>query len=147
MLAYPNCSVSSLICPIDSLGVANTWLQSHAEKEGTDKPLFSWDIVTPGGKPVAGFGGIPVHPHRAMEDIQETDVVLIPGFIPPMEFIGKVSDHVKTWLCSQHERKTLIGTICTGTFLLAETGLLDGREGPPTGPMPGCLKNCTPRSG
>ena len=128
LLAYPNCSVSSLICPIDSLGVANTWLQSQAGEKEKGPPLFTWDIVTPDGKPVEGFGRIPVYPHRAMEDIGETDVVLIPGFIPPMEFIGKVPGNLVDWFFRMHEQQTLIGTICTGTFLLAETGLLDGRE-------------------
>ncbi len=128
LLAYPNCSVSSLICPIDSLGVANVWHQSHAGKIGESAPLFTWDIVTPDGKPVEGFGRIPIHPHRAMEDIEKTDIILIPGFIPPMEFIGKIPVSVVDWLCQKHKSKTMIGTICTGTFLLAETGLLNGRE-------------------
>lgn len=137
LLAYPKCSISSLICPIDSLGVANIWHQSHStakkyqEKDQAEnhvEPLFTWDIVTPDGKPVEGFGGIPVHPHMAMQEIENTDIVLIPGFIPPMEFIGKIPSFVVDWLCRKHEGKTMIGTICTGTFLLAETGLLNGRE-------------------
>jgi transcriptional regulator GlxA family with amidase domain len=128
MLAYPDCSVSSLICPIDSFGVANTWLQGRTGKKSPSEPLFTWDIVTPDGKPVEGFGRIPIHPHRAMEDIDRTDIVLIPGFIPPMKFIGKVPAPVADWLRRTHARNIMIGTICTGTFLLAETGLLDGRE-------------------
>jgi transcriptional regulator GlxA family with amidase domain len=128
LLAYPNCSVSSLVCPIDSLGVANFLFQKRSGKKEAGPPLFTWDIVTPGGVPVEGYGRIPVHPHRAMEDIEKTDVVLIPGSIPPMEFIGNVQEELVKWLSRKHEHRTMIGTICTGTFLLAETGLLDGRE-------------------
>lgn len=128
LLAYPNCSVSSLICPMDSLGVANVWHQAHIGDNGNDDPLFTWDIVTTDGKPVEGFGRVPVYPHRAMADIKETDIVLIPGCLPPMPFIGKMNKALVDWLYGWHENKTLIGTICTGTFLLAETGLINGRE-------------------
>jgi len=128
LLAYPNCSVSSLMCPIDSLGVANLMHQSHATDNGDDTPLFNWDIVTANGKPIEGFGQMPVHPHKAMTDIIKTDIILIPGCIPPMTFIGNLDQTIVEWLSECHEENTLIGTICTGTFLLAETGLLNGRE-------------------
>lgn len=32
------------------------------------------------------------------------------------------------WIRSQHEKETIICSVCSGAFLLAQTGLLDGRE-------------------
>lgn len=96
LLAYPNCSVSSLMCPIDALGVANlTHKARMAADNAEEHPLFDWDIVTADGKPVEGFGQMPVHPHKAMADIEKTDVVLIPGCIPPMTFIGNLDQAIK----------------------------------------------------
>ncbi|MDY0360646.1 MAG: helix-turn-helix domain-containing protein [Desulforegulaceae bacterium] len=128
LLAYPNCSISNLTCPIDSFGIANLWHKTHTTPEEFTGPLFTWDIVTPDGRPVDGFGGLPIYPNKAIHEIEETDVILIPGILPPIHFIGNLQEDIKNMIMKWHEREKLIGTICTGSFLLAETGLLDGHE-------------------
>ncbi len=42
------------------------------EKNGVDV-----EIVTQEGKPVTGFNNIKIHPHRAAEDVEATDVIII----------------------------------------------------------------------
>lgn len=127
LLAYPNCSVSSFGLPIDSFAIANMWRAFHGKTPEDREPLFSWDVITIDGKPVNAFGGIPISPNGSVADIAETDFILIPGFLPPLDFLGKVPAALSDWLRRQHDRGTMIGTVCTGTFLLADIGLLDGR--------------------
>jgi len=57
-----------------------------------------------------------------------TDVILIPGILPPIYFIGNLEQNIKNQIFDWHKKNKLIGTICTGSFLLAETGLLNGHE-------------------
>lgn len=126
-LAYPNCTMSCISGPIDAFSIANLWcgLEQGLNTECT--PLFDWDIVTMDGNPVQGNGRIAIHPTASIHDVNATDCILIPGFLPPLDFIGDVPQELTAWLRQRHRQHTMIGTICTGTFLLAETGLLDGR--------------------
>lgn len=52
---------------------------------------------------------------------------MIPGFLPPMKFIGNVPKDLSAWLRDWHNKGVLIGTACARAFLLAETGLLKGK--------------------
>ncbi len=127
LLAYPHCSMSSIIGPVDALAMANIWYQRSRKPDMDGAPLFSWDIVSLDGGPVQGEGRIMVQPHKAIHEVHETDFILIPGFLPPLDFMGSIPVTLIDWFRDWHHRDTMIGASCTGTFFLAETGLLDGR--------------------
>ena len=125
LLAYPNCTMSSIAGIIDSLAIANIWHQ--LEQKENHATLFSWDIVSKDGRRVRARNNIFIDPDKALNEVAETDFIVLPGFLPPMDFIGGLCADVKTWILDNYEKKVPIGTVCTGTFLLAETGLLDGK--------------------
>jgi len=90
-------------------------------------PLFKWDIVSIDGKPVQAEGRVTVVPHLSIHDVDSTDFILAPGFLPPINFVGNVPEALTDWIRRQHKNNILIGSTCSGTFLLAETGILDGK--------------------
>lgn len=53
------------------------------------------------------------------------DVLIVPGGVVEQEL---QSPDVLAWLRYQSRRVPLIASVCTGAFLLAEAGLLDGRS-------------------
>lgn len=128
LLAYPDCSLLSIFGPMEAFAIANLWRRAPGRNERDDAPLFSWDIVSLDGKAVKGYGGVPIQPHRSIHAVDETDFILLPAFLPPLDFVGKASEEVLAWIRFRHARNTLIGATCTGAFLLAETGLLNGKE-------------------
>ncbi len=125
LLAYPGCSASGITGIIDALAMANLWHQVGGQKK--KKPLFSWDIVSRDGKPLTGRNRIAIIPHGPIHGIDQTDILVLPAFQPPFDFLGEVPEEIQAWIRHWHARQALIATICTGTFFLAETGLLDGR--------------------
>ena len=127
LLAYPDCAASSIYGAIDAFSLANEWHKQLCQNDDNAGRLFDWDIVSVDGEPVQGGGRVTIVPHRSIQDVDSTDFILITGFLPPLRFIGKVPDKLTHWLCRHHKNNAMIGTICTGTFLLAETGLLDGK--------------------
>jgi transcriptional regulator GlxA family with amidase domain len=127
LLAYPNCNMSGIAGTIDAFAIANLWYQRGSEPGAERAPLFSWDIVTVDGEPVQGCNRINIQPHCSIHDVNATDFILIPGFLPPFDFIGNVPEDITAWIKHWHDQDTMIGTVCTGTFFLAETGLLDGK--------------------
>lgn len=74
--------------------------------------------------------GLPVPIHRTVSETTRTDVLIIPSLFTDAEgewHTGKYPGVVE-WIKQLYANGTLICSSCTGALLLAETGLLDGRE-------------------
>ncbi len=93
---------------------------------------FEVEIVVPEGPSGAaarGASGLPLGAHRTHAEVERTDVVVLPMmmFKDRRWLTGRYPDLV-AWLLRQHEHGALLASTCTGVLLLAETGLLRGRE-------------------
>ena len=70
----------------------------------------------------AGFG---VQPHFTIAEHPQFDILIIPGGVHGPELAKR---RVIEWIALQHARSRLTASVCTGAFLLAAAGLLDGSE-------------------
>lgn len=70
-------------------------------------------------------GFFSVHPIHIM-DIKKTDLVIIPSFYYDDNLIEDNKELV-VWVREQYKGGAEIASICSGAFLLAATGLLDGK--------------------
>ena len=93
----------------------------------TTSPLIESEIVTIDGNPIFANSGIPLYPKRSIRDVTETDVIILPSFIPPLDLKNEEMKTIYQWLHESYEKGIIIAGVCTGTFLLAESGLLNGR--------------------
>ncbi|MCK5096610.1 MAG: helix-turn-helix domain-containing protein, partial [Desulfobacteraceae bacterium] len=66
-------------------------------------------------------------PHCSIESIEKTDLLVI-GSATYIQQILKTSPGLIPWILRQYSQGAHIASICTGVFLLAETGLLDGKS-------------------
>lgn len=79
--------------------------------------------------------GVPFCVQRSVNEIPQTDIVIVPSILLRSNS-GMNEGHWELhrypqliqWLRSMHERGAIICSACSGIFLLAETGLFDGRE-------------------
>ena len=125
-LAMEGCLFSGTVGLMDAFGIANLWQQSVDGKDA--EPLFKTEIVTVDGRPVGAYGGIHVQPNRSITDVDHADVILVPPLLPNVGPQPARIEDLLAWLRDHYGRKTLIGALCTGSFALAETGLLDGKR-------------------
>lgn len=125
LLAEHDCVASAIIGSVDALTIANLWW--HFLKNDDADPLFETQIVTLDGKPVIASGGIILTPSRAIGDVENPDLILLPAFFPPFDMQNKRIKAICRWIRESYQRGREIACTCTGTFLLAETGLLNGR--------------------
>jgi transcriptional regulator GlxA family with amidase domain len=124
LLAENNCIASAIAGSIDALSVASLWWLYMKNDEGG--PLFETEVVTIDGQSVTAQGGLTLTPSRAIHEIEKTDLILLPAFLPPFDIENPRIKKIIEWIKHNHENGNQIACTCTGTFLLAETGLLDG---------------------
>lgn len=74
--------------------------------------------------------GLPVPVQRSINQPKQTDVLIIPSLFTDADGEWHTGRHqqVTDWIRNLYDAGTLVCSSCTGALLLAETGLLDGRE-------------------
>ena len=97
-------------------------------KEMGKKQLF---IIQLAGisKEVDFYDGLfTVKPHTHILAIAKTDLIIIPSLNHNYEKAVKGNKPLIDWIAAQYKDGAAIASICTGAFLLASSGLLDGRS-------------------
>ncbi len=92
---------------------------------GDPKPFFDVTIATRDGKPIKCFNNAKIQPHCGIDDVRHTDLLIISSFTD-FEILTSSGD-LGAWVKEQYHKGVTIGSICLGSFFLAETGLLDGK--------------------
>lgn len=128
LLAAPETSGSVLYGLYDVLQSVGTMWSDMTIGE-PDDALLEVSIVAATAEPFRCFGGIPVEPHGALSDVDDVDAVVVcdmytPIHTPPR---GRFAAEIE-WLQRMWSRGAVLSSVCSGSLLLAEAGLLDGRS-------------------
>ena len=73
-------------------------------------------------------GLISIRPQVDIKDIRKTDLIIVPSLNHEYDFAIDGNESLIDWLRLQYKNGAEIASICTGAFLLAATGLLDGKS-------------------
>jgi transcriptional regulator GlxA family with amidase domain len=127
---YDGILASGVAGSIDVFTAANAvWADKNGHSRGT-APLFEWRIESLDGKQVQTASGQIVNVDGPISARTTADAVIVAGpFIANIERFFERPDVLKplfSALRRQHERGALLASYCTGSFILAEAGLLDG---------------------
>jgi transcriptional regulator GlxA family with amidase domain len=84
-----------------------------------------FEVFTVAGRPVVrARGALAVQPHHTLADHPPIDLLIVPGGIVDAELArGATID----WIGETAQGAALTASVCTGAFLLAKAGLLEGR--------------------
>lgn len=98
-------------------------------EDGPGRPPFQVEIVGEVAGPLELASRVPVAVQRAVEDVETTDIVIVPSVLLRANAWqpGRYPRLVE-WLHAMHARGAVLCSACSGIFLLAETGLFNGRE-------------------
>ena len=69
-----------------------------------------------------------VKPHTNISAIKKTDLIIIPSVNHNYKTAVKANRPLIDWIAKQYKEGAEVASICTGAFLLAASGLLDGRS-------------------
>lgn len=102
---------------------ANTY-----QKEIGKKEVFQIELAGTSDE-VEFYGGLfTARPHKHISDIGKTDLVIIPSLNHDYQNAIKANGKLIDWIGKQYRNGVSIASICTGAFLLAAAGLLDGKS-------------------
>jgi len=69
-----------------------------------------------------------VHTDALLSDIQQTDLIFIPALSGDMGKALELNKEMIPWIIDQHKNGAEVASLCVGAFLLASTGLLNGKK-------------------
>lgn len=118
--------VDTIIAPYNMFKMANAF---HQRANGLDEPLFRIDLVGITDEPITYQGLFTVEPTASIESIQNTDLIIISPISGDLEKGVKANQPFIDWVRRQRiENDTALASLCKGAFLLAETGLVNGKN-------------------
>ena len=123
ILALDNVLASSVMGSMDVFCQTGATWNYIAGKNETS--YFDVKIVTKDGKPAISKNQAGIYPNCSMEEIKSTDLIIISSFSNKNTI--ETSTAAIEWLKKHYKKGTTIAGICLGSYVLAETGLLDGK--------------------
>jgi transcriptional regulator GlxA family with amidase domain len=116
---------STAIMPVEIFHSAGRlWNQVHGRPS---KPAFRVRTVSLDGGPVKSPYGLDIQPEGCIDEVERTDVVIVPTSGLDMDLKLVAHSKLLPWLRKQYEQGAYVAGVCMGSGYLAEAGLLDGR--------------------
>jgi transcriptional regulator GlxA family with amidase domain len=124
LLALPDATVSTLTGIFDVMNACSLM------GAGAGAPMsFKVDIVGETVGPLDLASGIPINIQRAIAGVKTTDIVIVSSVLLRNDAWKKGRYPLQVeWLRKMHRRGAVLCSACSGIFLLAETGLFDGKD-------------------
>ncbi|MCW3106523.1 MAG: transcriptional regulator, AraC family [Segetibacter sp.] len=116
-----NANLSSITGSFEILTRANEYWQKMG-----NQPMFEIRIAGFEAELKLGVGFFSVYP-ADIKEIKKTDLLIIPSVSYDYDHVIKENAALITWISEQYKNGAEIASICTGAFVLAATGLLEGK--------------------
>ncbi|WP_416140149.1 GlxA family transcriptional regulator [Halomonas sp. HK25] len=88
-----------------------------------DRRLYTWHLVSRDGAPVVASNGLATAVDQALEPMPALDLLLVCAGVEVQRHCDRGT---LAWLQRLAERRIPLGAVCTGGYVLAQAGLLDG---------------------
>lgn len=91
-------------------------------------PRFNITSVSVDGNAVEAAGPVRLTPDKSLKQVERTDLVFVPTAGMDIDDLLSSNAPCLDWLHRMHDNGAWVAGVCTGTAILAEAGLLDGRR-------------------
>jgi len=92
------------------------------------EPMFNIQLVgLENETPVSG-GLFTVNATATIDQVKKTDLIIIPAIDGDMDEALQVNEAFVPWIISHYKNGAEVASLCLGAFLLASTGLMNGKQ-------------------
>jgi len=113
-LLMPKFSMIAFTSAIEVLRMANRL---------SGESLYDWPLYSMDGDKVAASNGLELQPNHGIDQAKQLDILFVCAGVRVREVW---SEELRTQLHRLNNAKMVLGGICTGTYLLAKAGLMEG---------------------
>ncbi|HEY8513176.1 MAG TPA: helix-turn-helix domain-containing protein [Cyclobacteriaceae bacterium] len=91
-------------------------------------PIFSVELVGLNSDTSLNYGKYTVRPDRLISEVDRTDLVIVPAVDGDLKRAVELNSGYIPWIVQQYKNGAEVASLCVGAFILAATGLLNGRK-------------------
>jgi len=91
-------------------------------------PLFNVHLVGLKKEVKINEGLFTISTSKLLKDVKKTDLVIIPALFGDMKTAIASNKKLLPWINEQYKNGAEVASLCVGAFLLASTGLLNGKK-------------------
>lgn len=115
-------NLSSITGSLEIFTKANEYYAAQRKKQ-----LFKIQLAGASGKVLYNDGLFAVKPHLKISEINTTDLVIVPSLNHNYKESVSRNKQIIEWIAYQYSQGAKIASICTGAYLLAASGILNGK--------------------
>ncbi|HEY1024667.1 MAG TPA: helix-turn-helix domain-containing protein [Sphingobacteriaceae bacterium] len=115
--------IEAVTPPFRTFNTANEFLTAFGKK-----PVFNVEYVGLNEYVPANNGEYTVKTHRLLKDVTKTDLLIIPPTFGDTAKGIQANAEAIPYFRKLHQEGSSLASLCVGAFLLAETGLLNGKK-------------------
>ncbi|MEO6550666.1 MAG: helix-turn-helix domain-containing protein [Ferruginibacter sp.] len=116
-------ALSCIDGPYTLFNKVNEFLQSMGKR-----PVFKVQLVGATSATQVYSKTFTVCPDVTLSNIAQTDLIIIPAVNGDMKTVIENNKNFNDWINTQYASGAEVASLCVGAFLLASTGLLDGKK-------------------
>ena len=113
------------------VGTMNLFMMANSYLIRTGKTredLFKIDLVAESKEPIRCHKHFQIMPTKTIEEVDKTDVIIISSVAGDMDKALLNNESIIEWIRTKRiENDTEVASLCRSAFILAETGLLNGK--------------------
>ncbi|NDC40839.1 MAG: helix-turn-helix domain-containing protein [Chitinophagia bacterium] len=123
-ILVPHYGVPAAVCDPHYLFTAiNRFLEQRGEA-----PLFEVLLVGMRTRMPLNNGMVTIATDKLPEELRQANLILVPAIGGDLKETIEANARLMDWVKYMHLKGAEVASLCTGAFLLASTGLLNGRE-------------------
>ncbi|SDC62466.1 GlxA family transcriptional regulator [Pedobacter soli] len=91
-------------------------------------PLFKVELVAMTKEVRLNNSLFSVHADKLLHEVENTDLIFVPAISGNVDYAMDTNRDLLPWITKHHAKGAEVASLCLGAFLLAATGLLNGRK-------------------
>lgn len=116
-------TVACIVGTYEILSTANNYWKQSGKKE-----LYAIALVGVSDSSEINNGMLTIKPHTHIDAVAKTNLIVVPSLSKDYQKALKGNQQLVDWIADQYKHGAEIASMCTGTFMLAAAGLLDGKN-------------------